>query len=93
MACWEWFHLICGYCNDSQALEWLQRNYWVEQDLLLPNTQGTLKTKLLEHAQVVFEILVTQQKLLSKETKGHENKQQRLALKRALKGKPKCKPQ
>jgi predicted Rdx family selenoprotein len=72
----------------KQALEWLQRNYWVEQDLLLPNTQGTLKTKLLEHAQVVFEILVTQQKLLSKETKGQENKQQRLALKRALKGMP-----
>ncbi|KAG0629372.1 hypothetical protein M758_1G098300 [Ceratodon purpureus] len=70
----------------KQALAWLLRNYWEEQELLLPNTQGTLKTRLLEHAQVIFEILVTQQKLLSKETKGQDYKQQRLTLKRALKG-------
>jgi len=68
----------------------LQRNYWEEQEQLLPNTQGTLKTKLLEHAQVIFEILVTQQKLFGKETKGQDYKQQRLTLKRALKGKSEC---
>lgn len=53
----------------------------------MPDTQGTLKTKLVEHAQVIFEILDSQQKLLGKEVKGQDYKHQRLMLKRALKGK------
>ncbi len=56
----------------------------------MPDTKGTLKTKLVEHAQVIFEILVSQQKLLGKEVKGQDYKQRRLTLKRALKGKSEC---
>ncbi|XP_024375786.1 uncharacterized protein [Physcomitrium patens] len=70
----------------KQALLWLQQNYWEEQEQLVPKNQGTLKTKLIQHAQVIYEILVLQQRLLSKETKGQDFKQQRLPLKRALKG-------
>lgn len=87
------FWLVRGWCDDSQALAWLRRNYWEEQEQLLPDTQGTLKTKLIEHAQVIYEILVSQQKLLGKEVKGQDYKQQRLTLKRALKGKSECENQ
>ncbi|XP_073387484.1 uncharacterized protein [Physcomitrium patens] len=70
----------------KQALAWLQKYYWEDQEQLLPDTQDSLKTKLIEHAQVIYEILVTQQRLLSKEPKGQEYNLQRWTLKRALKG-------
>lgn len=80
-----------------QALEWLQANYWDEQEQVLLETQTILKNKLVEHAGVVLNIFSTQQLLASEEgkgtsilpttrSKGQDRKQKILALKRSRKG-------
>jgi hypothetical protein len=69
-----------------QALEWLQANYWDEQEQVLLETRTILKSKLVEHAGVVLKIFSTQHLLASEEGKGQDRKKKILALKRSRKG-------
>lgn len=70
-----------------QALEWLQANYWDEQEQVLLETQTILKSKLVEHAGVVLNIFSIQQLLASEEGKGQDRRQKRFfALQRSRKG-------
>lgn len=69
-----------------QALEWLQANYWDEQEQVLLETRTILKSKLVEHAGVVLNIFPIRQLLASEEGKGEDSKQKIRALRRSRKG-------
>lgn len=69
-----------------QALEWLQANYWDEQEQVLLETRTILKSKLVEHAGVILNIFSIQQLLASQKGKEQDCKEKILALKRSRNG-------